>query len=108
VVVDKGEFVGREIELAGRDPLLRIRRIRHAGLGLAANKNGSHGTAVCEEKSMFAWRSLDPKMTAQVILSLAQRFSREAPRPPKTIGWSDAAYVSLAGSAPRLRSKRTR
>ena len=57
---------------------------------------------------MFAWRSLDPKMAAQVILILAQRFSREAPRPPKPTGWPDAAYGSLAGSTPRLRSKRTR
>jgi hypothetical protein len=56
---------------------------------------------------MFARRLLDRKMTAQVILILAQRFSREATRPPKATGWPDAAYASLAGSTPRLRSKRT-
>jgi hypothetical protein len=32
---------------------------------------------------MFAWRTLDPKDTAEVILILVQRLSRRGNRPPK-------------------------
>jgi hypothetical protein len=45
---------------------------------------------VCEGNSVFAWRSLDPKMTAQVILVVTQRLSRGAARPSNTAGCAES------------------
>jgi hypothetical protein len=51
------------------------------------------------EKTMFAWRSLDPKVTAEVIRILAQRLSRARNRAPKKDGkrvppWTSVRKVS--------------
>jgi hypothetical protein len=47
---------------------------------------------------MFAWRALDPKTTAEVILILAQRLSRRGNRPPK-VGFNGRG-LSPDGRAP--------
>jgi hypothetical protein len=47
---------------------------------------------------MFAWRALDPKVTAEVILILAQRLSRGGDAAPK-VGF-DGRGLSPDGRAP--------
>jgi hypothetical protein len=49
---------------------------------------------------MFLWRSLDPRITAQVILMLAARLSRGTDKPSVT----EKRRVSAAVSGPHLRS----
>jgi hypothetical protein len=51
---------------------------------------------------MFAWRSLDPKMTAQVILILTQRLLREAARPPNAAGCAGCGLDLTGWLRPRL------
>jgi DNA-directed RNA polymerase specialized sigma24 family protein len=59
----------------------RSRRVRQQHIehnSLAANQNRSHylpsAATARNVETMFAWRYLDPKVTAQVMLLLAQRF----------------------------------
>lgn len=72
--------------------------------GLAASKNCSHVARLGsyeEFKTMFAWRSLDPKISAEVVRILAQRLSRRPSPPMPRAAFS--GVCAIAGTAGGLK-----